>query len=251
VINGNLDFATPPQTASRELMPYLPNGHELVLPGLGHTDDFWDYQPAASSHLVNTYLNRGVVDDSLYTANRVDLEPDFSQTAIAKIMLAVLLGLGALTVVSLLGLALWVRSRGGLGGKASAVVRSVYAFVLGIGGWFVGVLVLLTALPTVPLDSEVVAGLSIGVPVGLGIYLAWVSSDRPGRANAIGLAASLAGALVGAWLGFNVIDGLFAVVTTILGAVVGANLTLIVYDLLHERTAPEGAHESPAVPAGA
>ena len=251
VINGNLDFATPPQTASRELMPYLPNGRELVLPGLGHTDDFWDYQPAASSHLVNAYLNRGVVDGSLYTANHVDLEPDFSQTAIAKIMLAVLLGLGALTVVSLLGLALRVRSRGGLGGKASAVVRSVYAFVLGIGGWFVGVLVLLTALPTVPLDSEVVAGLSIGVPVGLGIYLAWVSSERPGRANAIGLAASLAGALVGAWLGFNVIDGLFAVVTTILGAVVGANLTLIVYDLLHERTAPEGAHESPAVPAGA
>ena len=48
VINGDLDFATPPQQAHRELMPYLPNGHEVVLPGLGHTDDFWDYQPRAA-----------------------------------------------------------------------------------------------------------------------------------------------------------------------------------------------------------
>ena len=251
VINGNLDFATPPQTASRELMPYLPNGRELVLPGLGHTDDFWSYEPRASSHLVNTYLSHGVVDDSLYTVNHVDLEPDFSQTAIAKIMLAVLVGLGALAVLSLVVLALLVHRRGGLGSKTSAFVRSAYVFVLGLGGWFVGVLIALTALPAVPLDSDVLAGLSIGLPVGLGVYLAWVNSDRPGRASAIGLAASLAGALVGAWLGFNVIEGLFAVVTTIIGAQIGANLILIVFDVVRERAVPDAAPESPTVAVGA
>ena len=251
VINGNLDFATPPQTASRELMPYLTNGRELVLPGLGHTDDFWSYEPRASSHLVNTYLSRGVVDDSLYTVNHVDLEPDFSQTAIAKIMLAVLVGLGALAVLSLVVLALLVHRRGGLGSKTSAFVRSAYVFVLGLGGWFVGVLIALTALPAVPLDSDVLAGLSIGLPVGLGVYLAWVNSDRPGRASAIGLAASLAGALVGAWLGFNVIEGLFAVVTTIIGAQIGANLILIVFDVVRERAVPDAAPESPTVAVGA
>jgi len=248
VINGDLDFATPPQTAHTQLMPFLPNGRELVLPGLGHTDDFWDYQPQASSHLVNAYLNRGVVDDSLYTVNKVELEPDFAQTTIAKIILAVLLSFAALTVVSLLLLALRVRTRGGLGRKASGAVRGAYVFVLGLGGWFMGLLIVLTALPTVALDSELVATLSIGVPVGLGVFLAWFQAGRLARANAIGFAGALAGALVGAWLGFNVLRGLFAVVTTIVGAQACANLVLIVFDVMRER-APEAAPETKAVPA--
>ena len=32
LIGGELDFATPPQKATRELLPHLPNGHEVVLP---------------------------------------------------------------------------------------------------------------------------------------------------------------------------------------------------------------------------
>src|SRR3954470_10791558 len=249
VINGDLDFATPPQNAHRQLMPYLPNGHELVLQGLGHTDDFWSYQPRASSPLVNTYLNRGVVDDSLYVTNRVELEPDFAQTTIAKIMLAVFLGFAALTVVSLLALALRVRRRGGLGRKASGAVRGAYVIVLGLGGWFIGMLIVLTALPTVALDSQLVATLSIGIPVGLGIFLAWVHAGRSGRANAIALVGALAGALVGALLGFNVLSGLFAVLTTILGAQACSNLFLIGFDVMRER-APEPAPESAPVPAG-
>src|SRR6185436_13034624 len=59
LIGGELDFATPPQNATRELLPHLPNGHQVVLRGLGHTDDFWSYQPAASSRLVNAFLDRG------------------------------------------------------------------------------------------------------------------------------------------------------------------------------------------------
>ena len=39
LIGGNLDFATPPQWATRELLPHLPNGRQIVLKNLGHTDD--------------------------------------------------------------------------------------------------------------------------------------------------------------------------------------------------------------------
>ena len=67
LIGGELDFATPPQNATRELLPHLPNGRQVVLPGLGHTDDFWSYEPEASSRLINTYLDSGRVDTSLYT----------------------------------------------------------------------------------------------------------------------------------------------------------------------------------------
>ena len=159
-----------------------------------------------------------------------------------------LLGFAALTVVSLLLLALRVRRRGGLGRKASGAVRGAYVIVLGLGGWFIGLLIVLTALPTVALDSQLVATLSIGLPVGLGVFLAWFHAGRPARANAIGFAGALAGALVGAWLGFNVLSGLFAVVTTIVGAQACANLVLIVFDVMRER-APEPAPETKAVPA--
>ena len=49
--------------------------------------------------------------------------------------------------------------------------------------------------------------------------------------RATGFAAAVASALVGAWLGFNVTDGLLALVTTIVGAAVLANLTLISLDM--------------------
>src|SRR5579862_7276447 len=47
LIGGNLDFATPPENATRELLPHLANGREVVLSNLGHADDFWPYETAA------------------------------------------------------------------------------------------------------------------------------------------------------------------------------------------------------------
>src|SRR5438270_9847900 len=103
--------------------------------------------------------------------------------------------------------------------------------MLGLGGWFLGVLVVMTALPTVPVDDPLLAVLSVGVPVGLGIFLAWVNHDRPARSRTIGYAAAGGGALVGAWLGFHATDGLLALITAIVGAAVGANLSLLTLDI--------------------
>jgi hypothetical protein len=41
---------------------------------------------------------------------------------------------------------------------------------------------------------------------------------------------------VGGWLGFNATEGLLALITTIVGATVGANLVLIVLDMTSERS---------------
>ena len=75
LIGGQLDFATPPQNATRELLPHLPNGHQVVLPKLGHADDFWAYEPDASTRLIDTYLDSGRVDTSLYTDQPARLHP--------------------------------------------------------------------------------------------------------------------------------------------------------------------------------
>jgi hypothetical protein len=96
-----LDVATPPQVATRELLPHLPNGDQVVLDGFGHSLDFWTYQPEASSRLINTFFDSGRVDDSLYEPQRVDFRPEVTQTALAKGIAGSMVSLPLLTVASL------------------------------------------------------------------------------------------------------------------------------------------------------
>jgi pimeloyl-ACP methyl ester carboxylesterase len=234
LIGGELDLATPPQAATEELLPHLPNGKEVVLPGFGHSGTFWTEQPEAGTHLISTYLASGKVDDSRYEPEAVDFTPEVTQTALGKGIGGAMVGLAFLTVLSLLWMAVRVSVRGGFGRKGAAVLRSVYPVVLGFGGWFAGVLVVITTMPGVSLDDQLLAMLSIGVPVGLGIYFAWVRRDNP---KLLGFAAAIAGAVAGAWLGFHASTGLLALLTAILGATVGANLTLIVLDVWRARPA--------------
>ncbi|HEY1593851.1 MAG TPA: alpha/beta hydrolase, partial [Thermoleophilaceae bacterium] len=245
MIDGTLDVATPPVNATKELLPHLSNGHQVLLPGLGHTTDFWSYEPAASSRLINRYLDRGTVDRSLYTFKPVDFSPAASQSKVAKIILAVMVGFAGLVLLSFVLLPWRIHRRGGFGRKSSAALRTLYPFVLGLGGWFIGVMAVLTASLRVPLDSELLAIASIGAPVGLGIYWAWVKRDWSARAKTSGFVAALGGALMGAWIGFSVLTGLFAVVTTIVGAAAGANLILLVLDIARDRTARELATDTP------
>jgi pimeloyl-ACP methyl ester carboxylesterase len=237
LVGGALDFATPPQNATRQLLPHLPNGHQVLLAGLGHSDDFWAYQPDAGRRLLNTFFDTGRVDRSLFRTNRIDFTPAFSHGSIAKIIVAAMLAFAALTILSLLWLSLRVQRRAPLGRKASAGLRSAYVVLLGLGGWFIGALIVLTALPTVPLDDELLAAVSVGLPVGLGIYFAWVNRDWAASTKAIGLAAVVGAAILGGGLGFYAVDGLFAVITTIIGAVVGANLILLALDIAWDQQA--------------
>lgn len=173
-----------------------------------------------------------------------------------------MVGVSLLTVLSLLGLARRVQKRGRLGRKASATVRSLYAVVLGLGGWFLGVLVAITTMPSLPLDDALLNVLAVGVPVGLGIYLAWVHREWPARSKLGGLVAALAGSFAGTWLGIHAAEDLLALVTGIAGAVAGANVLLILLDMsragsTHDLTAttvPGDARRpsfEPAAPAGA
>jgi pimeloyl-ACP methyl ester carboxylesterase len=236
LIGGTVDFSTPPQAATKELLPYLPNGHQVVLADLGHVSDFWSYQPQAGNRLINTFFRSGQVDDSLYQRASVDFTPEVTQTGLAKGIAGTMVGLALLAVLSLLWMPWRVYHRGGFGRKASASLRSLFPPVLGLGGWFLGALIVMTTLPGVPLDDELLVALAVGVPIGLGIYWAWVRGDGSGPTRTAGFVAAMAGALGGAWLGFNATTGLSALITTIVGATVGANLVLIVLDITRDRS---------------
>jgi pimeloyl-ACP methyl ester carboxylesterase len=243
LISGELDFVTPPQTATDELLPYLPKGHEVVLDGIGHNFSFWYDQPEATSRLVNTFFASGQVDDSLYTPQAVVFTPSPPLGKLARIVIGVLVALTTLMAAPLVAMARHVRRRGGFGPVAGALLRSLYPILAGLGGWSLGALIAL-ATPGVSLVDQLPAVLGIGSPVGLVIWLAWVPSGRTHSATMKGFVGALSGALLGGWLGFHAGGGVTSVGTTIIGAIAGANLALILLDLWRARSV--GA--PPAVP---
>ncbi|MGH9124755.1 MAG: alpha/beta fold hydrolase [Acidimicrobiales bacterium] len=246
LIGGTLDFETPAQNATKELLPYLPNGHQVVLSGLGHSEDFFSYEPSASTQLLTTFYATGQVDTSHYTPNVVSFTTPSTQTGIAKRILAAMVGLALLAVIWLVVLAIRIRRRGGTGRKTGAWIRSAGPIVFGLGGWFLGALLVLRFWPSRPLDDQMLAVVAVAVPIWLGVYAGWVRTDTPKAMRAKGIAAAGVAAVVGAALGFHVFSGLMALITTIIGAAVVSNLSLLVLDIWTERAARRGT-AAPAV----
>lgn len=240
LIGGSLDLSTPPGNATKDLLPYLPNGRQVVLGGLGHTGSFWNERPEAGTHLITTYLDDGTVDASQYRDVKVDFTPAVTFGTIARIVAGSMLGLALTAVVSLGWLGRRAHKRLAFGQKKRAVLRALYPFVLGLGGWCAGALLVMVALPGVPLTSELPAVLAAGVPAGIGTYLIWVRADETPAGRTIGLVLASAAAVAGAWCGFHVTDTLGAqMFYAITAATAAANLALVVFDITGERTAAE------------
>ena len=114
-------------------------------------------------------------------------------------------------------------------------MRSLLPLLLGFGGWCLGVLIALVALPTVPITDATLAVVSIAPPVALAVYAGWFRSTAPRGVAAL---TAIACAAVGAWLGYQVPHAPgFGAVTAIIGAILAANLGLIALDIAAPATA--------------
>jgi pimeloyl-ACP methyl ester carboxylesterase len=91
LISGSIDFSTPPQFATDELLPYLGNGEQIILEDFGHTETFWNSQPDARVRMLTAFFNMGEVDDSLYMYQPVNFDAGLGWPALAKIMLSIAL----------------------------------------------------------------------------------------------------------------------------------------------------------------
>ncbi len=106
LVSGSVDFSTPAQFATDELLPYLTNGRQVILAEMGHTNDLRGAQPEATERLLNSFFDTGMADDSLYTYKPMDFAVGMGFPALAKI------GLGAaaaLTVV--VAVVIWLGAR--------------------------------------------------------------------------------------------------------------------------------------------
>jgi pimeloyl-ACP methyl ester carboxylesterase len=106
LVSGSMDFSTPPQFATGELLPVLSKGHQVILSEFGHTGDVWGMQPEAMLHLTTTFYDTGEVDDSLFTYQPMDFHVENGWPAQAKQYLAIAVAV-PLVLVALVGLTVW------------------------------------------------------------------------------------------------------------------------------------------------
>jgi Na+/proline symporter len=157
-----------------------------------------------------------------------------------------MIGFAALAALWLLWVARRVRKHGAAGRKTSVATRTIVPLVLGLGGWLGAALVVLTLWPALSLTSELLRILAPSGLIALGLYLAWTHRDWDRATKSLGLLAAIAGALLGGWLGFTAVSGLFALVTTTIGAAAAGNLALIAVSLFRERSARGHGNDSAA-----
>jgi hypothetical protein len=222
--------------ATEQLLPHLSNGHQVVLNDFGHTISFWTSQPEAADHLINHYYDTGEVDDSLYIHQPVDFAPENSHTSMAKLLVGAMAGFAGLLVIMLIWMPIHLRRRGRFGSMGSLMLRTFLVPVaMGLGGWFLAWLIVMTIWPSLPGGNQWLVVFSIGLPIGTGTYWAWVDRDWPAVVRRQGWRMAALGSLVGAWLGFYASTGLLAPATTILGAAITVNLVLILRSIAWER----------------
>src|SRR5262249_25520760 len=138
LVSGTVDFTTPAQVATDELLPALPNGHQVILAEFGHTTDFWTYQPEAGQRLLTAFFGRGVVDDTLYERREIDLTVGSpSMPMIARVLFGTMAGLALLTIALLGWMAHRARRRGGFRPRTGAWLRVLAPVPVGLGGWFI------------------------------------------------------------------------------------------------------------------
>lgn len=99
VINGSLDFSTPP-TAVDEAKPYWHNAEFILLKNFGHVSDVENLQPEAFQHLIENYFETGEVDSSMYKDNVISFIPKVRLTILGKVL--------AITVLLLLIASGWL-----------------------------------------------------------------------------------------------------------------------------------------------
>jgi hypothetical protein len=91
LISGNIDFSSPAEYATNELLPFLPKGKQIILKEMGHVDDLMGLQRAALVHLLSRFYDDGIVDDSKFKYDPMNFKPSVSFPFLAKVFYPVIL----------------------------------------------------------------------------------------------------------------------------------------------------------------
>lgn len=111
LVSGTVDFSTPAQLATAELLPYLTRGRQIVLSEFGHTADLMRLQPRATERMLTSFYDTGVADTSLFTYAAMDFHTSPRLSTLAKVILGLLAILAVASLAAIYVLTRWVHHR--------------------------------------------------------------------------------------------------------------------------------------------
>jgi pimeloyl-ACP methyl ester carboxylesterase len=91
LLSGSIDFSTPAEYATRELLPYLKNGKQVVLSEYGHVDDVLHLNAENAKLLLTSFYETGVPNTSLNTYVPMDFGVSWGFPRIAKVIIGAVL----------------------------------------------------------------------------------------------------------------------------------------------------------------
>lgn len=104
ILSGSVDFSTPAEIATDELLPYLNNGKQVTLSECGHFNDLLFAQPENSRLLLTSFFKTGVPNTSKNSYLAMDFNVAWGFPAVAKLAVAAIVILG----IALVGVVVWI-----------------------------------------------------------------------------------------------------------------------------------------------
>jgi pimeloyl-ACP methyl ester carboxylesterase len=99
LLSGSIDFSTPAEIATRDLLPYLTNGRQIILSECGHFDDVMNLNPENTRRILTGFLDTGVPDTSMNRYIPMDFSVRWGFPLLAKGALGAVSFLAALVIL--------------------------------------------------------------------------------------------------------------------------------------------------------
>jgi pimeloyl-ACP methyl ester carboxylesterase len=125
LVSGSVDFSTPAQYATDELLPTLSKGQQVMVVEAGHTGDLFGLQPAATERLLTSFYDTGLADASLFTYRPMEFRVGFGFPLLAKLLAGAGLVLITGIAAGLFWVLRWRRGRRSFGRQPAGDVPAV------------------------------------------------------------------------------------------------------------------------------
>jgi pimeloyl-ACP methyl ester carboxylesterase len=107
LVSGSLDFSTPAEIATRELLPLLRNGRQIVLSEFGHVGDVRYLRQNRIESIVSNYFDTGIADTSEIEYVPMDFHVGWGFPRIAKVAMGAIL----LLCIGLISGMVWISKK--------------------------------------------------------------------------------------------------------------------------------------------
>ena len=103
LLSGSVDFSTPAEFATKDLLPYLKNGKQVILSECGHVNDIWNVKPENTKRILTSFYETGKPDTSMNSYIPMDFKVKWGFPKIAKIALGGIAFVG----IALMAIIVW------------------------------------------------------------------------------------------------------------------------------------------------